>query len=109
MNNHTLILTSPKLVVPEIKIIEFVKQLILSNLLNVECFNDQLGCKCEYDKEMAKKNKDTTFLIFHFGDYNMDYSDYSEENIFQFIYDRLKMPNIGQVITNDKDIEIYIL
>ena len=111
MKTHTLILTSPKLVIPETdtKIIEFIKELILSNLLNVECFSPEMDNQCDYiDDEMESKNKNTTFLTFHFEDDDINYSNYNDESIFQFIYDKLKSENIGQVMADEKDIEIYI-
>ena len=50
MKTHTLILTAPKVVIPktENNIIEFVKELILSNLLNVECFSAEIDNQCDY-------------------------------------------------------------
>jgi len=112
MKTHTLILTSPKVVIPEtdIKIIEFVKELILSNLLNVECFSGELDNQCDYiDEETANKNKNTTFLTFHFEDDDINYGNYNEERVFQFIYDKLKSQKIGQVLADEKDVEIYLL
>lgn len=109
MESHTLILTSPKLVIPETKIIEFVKDLILSNVLNVECFSGEMDNQCDYlDEETEAKNQNTTFITFHFEHEEIDYSDFPEEKIFQFIYDKLVSEKIGQVITHEKDIDIYI-
>ena len=58
---------------------------------------------------MEIKNKNTTFLSFHFEDDDINYSNYTEEKIFQLIYDKLKPQKIGQITVYEEDIEIYLI
>lgn len=109
MESHTLILTSPKLDIPESNIIEFTKELIASNLLNIDYFGAEMYNQADYqDAEMIDKHNGTTIITFHFEHHEINYDSFTENETFQFIINLLEQEKIGQVIIDEKDVEIYI-
>lgn len=109
MIKHTLILSTPKIAIPSTKIIDFVKDLIGDNLSNIEYFGIELNKQEDYfNDEMKSKIDTSTFITLHFEDEEIAYKAHFENSVFNIIFKKLNFGEIGQVITTDKDIEIYI-
>lgn len=109
MEYYTLILTAPKLTIPETNIVEFVKQLIISNLVNVDYFGYELDNPADYeDEDMIAKRLGTTFITFQFEYNKMEYDDYNDDEILQLIINQLETKKIGEIIIDDKDVDIFI-
>ena len=109
MENYTLILTAPKLTIPSDNIIDFVKDLILSNLVNVDYFGYELDNQVDYeDDEMITKRLGTSYITFQFELNKIEYDDYTDDEIFELIVNQLQTKKIGEVLVDEKDIDIYL-
>lgn len=109
MKNYTLILSSPKIKIPESNIIEFILDLIKSNLVNIEYFGYQLDIQADYDdEEMIAKRLGTSFFTFQFEYNKLEYDDYTEEETLKLITNQLATKQIGKIIIDDKDVDMYI-
>ncbi|MFV8366196.1 hypothetical protein [Flavobacterium sp. XS1P27] len=109
MKNHTLILTTPKIKIPSIKILEFAKDLIAANLTNIDYFGIELDNGDDYvNDEMQSKLDNSTFITFHFEYEEINYNILNEDSIFNLIIKKINENQIGQIIIDEKDIEIYI-
>ncbi|QIH37869.1 hypothetical protein G7A72_03215 [Flavobacterium sp. Sr18] len=109
MVQHTLVLTTPKIIIPSTEILEFVKELILSNLINIDYFGIELDNQADYvDDEMQLKFDTSTYITFHFEDTEIDYVILDEDNVLNLIFNQLNNNKIGEIIVDEKNIEIYI-
>lgn len=109
MINHTIILTTPKIDIPASNIIDFTKELIITNLLNIDYFGGELDNQADYiDEKMQDKIDNTTYITFHFNYSEIDYDKLNEVETLQLIVDVLEQQNIGEVIVDDKDVECFI-
>lgn len=109
MENHTLILSAPKLKIPESNIIEFIIDLISSNLLNIDYFGYELDNPVDYeDDEMIAKRLGTSYITFQFEADEIDYDSYKEQQTLQLIINLIESKKIGEILIDDKDIDIYI-
>jgi hypothetical protein len=109
MENYTLILTAPKLNIPESNIIEFILDLIKSNLVNIEHFGYELDNQVDYeDEDMIATRFGTSYFTFQFEYNKLGYDDYTEEQTLQFIVNQLETKQIGEIIIDDKDVDVYI-
>ena len=110
MENYTVILTSPKIDIPSDNIIEFVKELISSNLVNVDYFGGQLDNPVDYeDDEMIAKRLGTSFINFQFEMDAIDFDDYNNDDaIFQLLINLIESKRVFDIIVDEKDIDIYL-
>lgn len=109
MIQHTIILTTPKIAIPTTNIIEFTKELISANQTNIDYFGVELDNGDDYvDSEMQSKLDNSTFLTFHFTADAIDYIIPNEDNTINLLFKLLNNNEIGQIIIDEKDIEIYI-
>ena len=108
---HKLILSSPKIVIPESNVIGFVNELIISNLVNIDYFgNETAKAIDDLDKKMISKITSSTYITFHFDFESANTiisSQMNEEEIFILIQKLLKKQT-RVLIIDEKDIEIYI-
>ncbi len=110
MENHTLILSAPKLTIPESNIIEFIKDLISSNLLNIDYFGYEIDNPVDYEDDlMIAKRLSTSYITFQFEADEIDYENYKEEQTLQLIINLIQSNKIEEIMVDEKDIEIYIL
>ncbi|OCB70197.1 hypothetical protein [Flavobacterium crassostreae] len=109
MENYILILTAPKLNIPESNIIEFILDLIKSNLVKIEHFGYELDNPADYENDdMIATRLGTSYFTFQFELNKLDYDDYTEEETLQLIVDQLQTKQIGNIIIDDKDVDVYI-
>jgi hypothetical protein len=106
MIQHTLVLTTPKITIPSAGVLDFVKELISSNLTNVDYFGVALDNGADYDTQV--KFDTSTYITFHFSDTEIYYNILNEDNIMNLIFMQLNNNTIGEIIVDEKDIEIYI-
>lgn len=109
MIQHTLILTVPLVKIPETNILEFAKQLIADNLINIDYFGVELDNGTDYvDEEMKYSIDNSTYLTFHFSDIEINYIIYTEDQVTNLLFNKLNNNEIGQIIVTEKDIEVFI-
>lgn len=109
MESYTLILTAPKAEIPSNEIIEFVKDLINSNLTNIEYFGLELDNGIDfYDEDMQSKFESLTYVILHFASEEINYKNLNEDSIYSLIIKKINENQIGQITVDEKDVEIYI-
>lgn len=109
MIQHTLILTTPRIEIPSVNIIEFAKELIAANLTNIDYFGIELDNGEDYiNEEMQAKVESSTFLTFHFTANEIYYNILNEDSVLNLLFKLLITNEIGQVVVNEKDIQIYI-
>lgn len=109
MTSHTLILSAPKINIPESNIIDFAKGLIISNLVNIDYFGIENDNQADYiDELMQETINNTTYLTFHFDKEGIDYENSGEVETLQFVVDLLDEKNIGRVIVEENNIEFFI-
>lgn len=109
MIQHTLILTTPLIEIPATNILDFAKDLIASNLTNIDYFGIELDNGADYvDEEMQNKFANSTYLTFHFTDIEINYLSLNEDNVINLLFNLLNNNEIGQIIVDEKDIEVYI-
>ena len=109
MIQHTLILTTPKIEIPSTNILEFTKELIAANLVNIDYFGVEIDNGDDYvDDEMQSKIDNSTYLTFHFSGSDINYVILNEDSVINLLFNLLNNREIGQIIVDEKDIEIYI-
>lgn len=109
MKSYTIILTSPRTAIPSDNIIEFIKDLIVSNLLNIDYFGIELDHQADYqDEKMIAHEKSTSLITFNFDSEVMDYKNFTEIETFQFIINLLEQRDKIEIRADEKDITIYI-
>jgi hypothetical protein len=109
MIQHTLVLTTPKISIPSSDILDFVKELISSNLTNIDYFGVELDNVADYiDDKMQVKFDTSTYVTFHFADTEINYNILDEDNVMNLIYNQLNNNQIGEILVDEKDIDIYI-
>lgn len=109
MIQHTLILTTPKIEIPSTNILEFTKELIAANLVNIDYFGVELDNGTDFvDEEMKNSIDNSTYLTFHFSDIEINYIIYTEDQVINLLFNKLNNNEIGQIIVDEKDIEVYI-
>ena len=109
---HTLIISTPRLDIPENpNIIELINGLVHNNLCNIEYFGGELDNQADYiDDEMAIKIASSTYITLHFDQNSINEVDYDlpEDNVLNLMLDVIMENQIREVIVDEKDIEIYI-
>lgn len=109
MIQHTLILTTPLIEIPTTNILDFVKEVIAANLVNIDYFGIELDNGDDYvDEEMQSKIDNSTYLTFHFSDIEINYIIYNEDQVINLLFNKLNNNEIGQIIVTEKDVEVYI-
>ena len=109
---HTLILSTPRLEIPDNpNIVELINSLVHNNLCNIEYFGDELDNQADFvdDSEQARIDS-TTFITLHFDQSSTDDIDYNlnEESVLNLILTVISENQIKQVIVDEKDVDIYI-
>lgn len=109
MIQHTIILTVPLVEIPETNVLEFTKELIAANLVNIDYFGVELDNGDDYiDEEMQTTIDNSTYITFHFSDTEINYIIYNEDQVINLLFNKLNNNEIGQIIVDEKDIEVYI-
>lgn len=109
MESHTLILEMPKAEIPSTDIIPFVKNIIKSNIANIDYFGIERDNQADYiDEKMQNTIDSSTYITFHFDYPEIDYDKFDEKETLQLIVDVIEQQKIGEVKIDDKDIDFFI-
>lgn len=109
MIQHTLILSTPKVEIPSTEILDFAKNLIVANLTSIDYFGLELDNGYDYvDDEMQNLIDNSTYLTFHFTHTDINHVILNEDEIHNLLFNFLNNSEIGQVIVDEKDIEVFI-
>lgn len=109
---QTVVLSLPRLNVPSnLNIIESVSQMIFGNLCNVDYYGSETDNPFDYfyiDDQI--KYDSTTYLSFHFDiDIESEIQDgFNEDQIFNLVLQQVTENNIQNVVTDGKDVNVYI-
>lgn len=110
--NHTLILSTPRIGIPENpNVIEMLNDMVHNNLCNIEYFGGELDNQADYvDESEQLKINSTTYLTIHFDLESSNTIDYnsSEDIVLNKMLTVLMENQIREVLVDEKDIEIYI-
>ena len=106
---HTLILSTPKMVLPKVGQTELVLFLIKENKIDIDYFGIEIDNPVDYmDEEMEIRINSTCFINLFFEDEEIDYKKYSKSDILKLAENLISNSLNSQVISDDKDIDIYI-
>lgn len=109
MKTHTIILTAPKLSIPKNNIIKFIKDLIISNLLNIDYFGIELDHQADYmDEKMIAHEKSSSFITLNFDSEVLDCKSFTEVETFQFLINLLEQRERIEILQDEKDITINL-
>ena len=110
MENHTLILSTAKIVIPEGITINFVTNLLNRGLTGIEYFGPELdNPECYIDEDMKAAAAEITYLEFHFETPEpIEYDSLNEVQVDQLIYDEIKKSAGIDLRADEKDITVYL-
>lgn len=109
MKSYTIILTSPKTAIPSDGIVAFIKDLIVSNLLNIDYFGIELDHQADYqDEKMIAHKNSSSFITLNFDSEVLDYKNFTEVETFQFIINLLEQREKIEILPDEKDITINL-
>lgn len=110
MQNHTLILSTAKLPIPEGVTIDFVTNLLNRGLTGIEYFGVELdNPECYIDEDMEAASSEITYFEFHFETQDpIDYNSLNEVEVDQLIYDLIKKSAHVELRADEKDITLYL-
>lgn len=110
MQNHTLVLSTPKIAIPESITIDFVTNLINRGVAMAEYFGPEIDNQHDYlEDDMLGGREETTFVEFYFDtDSEIDYDLLSETEVDELILSILNHSESLEIRTDGKDITIYV-
>lgn len=110
MKNHTLILSTAKILIPEGINIDFVTNLLNRGLTGIEYFGPELdNPECYVDQDMTAAAAEITYFEFHFETPDpIDYKSLNETEVDQLIYDEIKKSANIDLRADEKDITVYL-
>ena len=110
MENHTLILSTPKLDVPEAVTITYVTNLLHKGLLLIEYFGIELDNTADYiDQDMKEFDENISMIDFHFStEEPLDYDSLSVIDVERLIDNIIKQSDYVELRANEKDITINL-
>ncbi|WP_026730187.1 hypothetical protein [Flavobacterium denitrificans] len=110
MKNHSLILSTTKVSIPETVTIDFVTKLINSGLTGIEYFGQGIDNPLEeVEPDMKLINAQTSYFEFYFDtEGTIDYDSMSNEDTNRFIIELIEKSANIEMRADDKDISIYL-
>lgn len=109
MKGYTITLTSPKIKIPSDGIEEFIKDLIISNLLNIDYFGYEIDNQLDYtDKDLGSFIESTSFITLNFDSAEFDPDHLTELEKFQFVINLLTDRSEMEIHCDEKDITINL-
>lgn len=109
MVQHTLVLSTAKITLPDSVSIDFVSSLINRGLTQVEYFGCEIDHHCDIvSEDMEAVSKEITYIDMHFdSDAPINYEEFEHTDVFNFAIDLLEdcSPEIRK---DEKDITIYL-
>lgn len=110
MEQHTIILETPRREIPNEGLWIFVKALINSKLAIIEYFGVIIDNPSDYiDEEMQQKIDATTFIEINFeSEDEIMYDSYSSDETLTLILDYIEQSENKEIIAYEKDITINL-
>ena len=106
---HTLILSTPTFVLPKTGILKIVLFLIKENKIDIDYFGIEIDNPVDYmDEEMEIRINSTCFINLFFEDEEIDYKKYSKSDILKLAENLISNSPNSEVISYDKDIDVYV-
>lgn len=110
MENHLVILSTPKRRIPKVGIKSFVETLINERLTKLEYFGDPIDNQADYiDEEMQRKMDSTSYIeIFFESENNIDYGNFDYNDFNDLIFHHLNKSKNLEFVVDKKNKTIYI-
>ncbi|WP_289659480.1 hypothetical protein [Flavobacterium panacagri] len=110
MTHYTIVLETPKITIPESKIVEFVIHLLINDRLRIDYFGFEIDNPADYsNEEMERKENETSFVNINFeSDHEIDLDNMSEKEKNIFINELLTVNEKISVQSDQKDITLSI-
>lgn len=109
MENHLVILATPKRKIPRVGIKLFVETLINKKLTKLEYFGNPIDNQADYiDDEMQKNINSTTYIEINFeSEYGIDYDDFNYNDLNDLVFHHLNQSKNLEFLADGKDVIIY--
>lgn len=109
MENHLVILATPKRKITEIGLKILLETLITKKLTKLEYFGVPVDNQADYiDDEMQKKINSTSYIEIHFeSEYGIDYEDFNYNDVSDLVLQHLNQSKNLEVVADGKDVTIY--
>lgn len=110
MKNHTLILSTAKVTIPDVIKIDQVTNLINRGLTGIEYFGTELDNAADYiDVDMKAAAEQITFIEFYFDtEESINYEALSIEEVNEMILDVINNSAKINIGADEKDITLYL-
>jgi hypothetical protein len=110
MENHTFVLSTPKIAIPESISIDFVTNLINRGVAMSEYFGPAIDNQADYvEDDMKGVRETTTYIEFHFDtEEPIEYEMLSETDVDNLIFDIIKKSANIELRADGKDITVYL-
>ena len=110
MRNHSLILSTAKVAIPEGITIDYITNLLIRGLTGIEYFGTELdNPECYIDEDMTAAASEITYFEFHFETPEpIEYNSLNELQVNQLIYDEIKKSTHIELRADEKDITVYL-
>jgi hypothetical protein len=110
MEQHTIILETPRREIPNEGIKLFVLALINRGLTRLEYFGDSIDNQADFiNEEMQRKIETTTFIEINFESQDgLDYDSYNIDQVFTMILYYLDNSENIEIVANIKDITLNL-
>ncbi|MBS7253289.1 hypothetical protein [Flavobacterium branchiicola] len=109
MEAHTLVLSTAKLILPEVATVDFVAGLISRGLTQVEYFGVEIDNHCDIvSDDMEAVSREICYIDIHFdSEQGIAYDSLSETEVERMALDLLQECR-AEIRTDSKDITIYL-
>jgi len=110
MKNHTLILSTAKVTIPDVITIDQVTSLINRGLTGIEYFGVELDNDADYiDNDMKAASEEITYMEFFFEtEEAIKYEALSIEEVNELILDAIKKSARIDIEADHKDVTLYL-
>jgi hypothetical protein len=109
MENHIVILATPKRKITEIGLKILLETLITKNLTKLEYFGFPIDNQADYiDDEMQEEINSTSYIEIYFeSEYGIDYEDFNYNDVNDLVLQHLNKSKNLEVVAVGKDVTIY--
>jgi len=110
MQNHTLILSTAKVAIPEGVTIDFITSLINRGLTGIEYFGPEIDNQEDFiEPDMKLASEEISYFEFFFDtDEPIEYDLLSETDVDGFVLDLIKKSANIDLRADEKDIIVYL-
>ena len=110
MKQHTLILSTAKVKIPDVITVDQVTSLINRGLTGIEYFGVEIDNQADYiDDDMRAASEEITYIEFYFEtEEPIDYDSLSMEEVNVLILDIIKKSAKIEIRADEKDVTLYL-